>query len=114
MAEPGPPRRGDDRRARLHARRGLRAGPARPPLGTGPPPTVAARRLRPGLPVAGRTGRGRAGSDRCRPRAAHATPPAVRPGVGGLGGRGEGSVSHRTARAWWLASLRRGLHLLAP
>ena len=64
----------------------------------------------PGLPVAGRTDRGRAGPDRCRPRAAHATPPAVRPGVGGLGGRGEGSVSHRTARAWRLIGLRRGLH----
>ena len=46
-------------------------------------------------------------------RAAHATPPAVRPGVGGLGGRGEGGVSRRTSRAWWLAGLRRGLHLLA-
>src|SRR3954453_10345223 len=79
-------RGGDDRRPRVPARYGVRAGPGRPlPLRAASPPAAAAGRLRPGLPVAGRAGRGRIRPLRRQPPLAEATD--VRQGVGGLGRR---------------------------
>src|SRR4051794_26771000 len=85
-------RRGDDRRPRVPAWYGVRAGPGHPLLlRAASPPAAAAGQLRPGLPVAGRAGRGRVRPLRRQPARAEATD--VRQGVGGLGGRAGRGVS---------------------